>query len=247
MFNAEAYELIHEGRAECRRSVANGAHPSIVAPMRVEIWSDVVCPWCFIGKRRFDNALQHLKDKGITEPIEVVYKSFQLDPTAPVGQAMPVVDAYAKKFGGQERAQQILAHVTKIAAADDIAFNMDIAVRANTLLAHRALHWALLHHGSEKQAEVKERLLEAYFTHGKNIGDLDAIAECVQTSGLNDTDMLEWLNAGGGIDELQADFDGAAMREITAVPSFVIDDRFLIPGAQDVEVFVRALERALTT
>ncbi len=107
--------------------------------MRVEIWSDVVCPWCFIGKRRFDNALQQLKDKGVTEPIEVVYKSFQLDPTAPVDQAMPVVDAYAKKFGGQERAQQILAHVTKIAAADDITFNMEIAVRANTLLAHRAL------------------------------------------------------------------------------------------------------------
>jgi len=215
--------------------------------MRVEIWSDVVCPWCFIGKRRFDNAIQQLKAKGITEEIEVVYKAFQLDPTAPVGQPMPVLDAYAKKFGGQERAQQILSHVTKIAATDGIAFNMDIAVRANTLLAHRALHWMLLHHGTTKQAELKEFLLEAYFTNGKDVGDVDVIAECVRNCGASDTDMLTWLNADGGLQELQADFAGAAMREITAVPSFVIDDRFIIPGAQDVEVFVRALERALTT
>jgi predicted DsbA family dithiol-disulfide isomerase len=215
--------------------------------MRVEIWSDVVCPWCFIGKRRFDNAIQQLKDKGITEDIEIVYKSFQLDPTAPVGQPMPVVDAYAKKFGGQERAQQILSHVTKIAAADGIAFNMDIAVRANTLLAHRALHWMLFHHGTAKQAELKEFLLEAYFTNGKDVGDIDVIAECTRNCGASDSDLRAWLDSGGGLQELQADFAGAAMREITAVPSFVIDDRFIIPGAQDVEVFVRALERALTT
>lgn len=215
--------------------------------MRVEIWSDVVCPWCFIGKRRFDNALQQLKAKGITENIEIVYKAFQLDPTAPVGQPMPVVDAYAKKFGGQERAQQILAHVTKIAAGDGITFNMDIAVRANTLLAHRVLHWVLLHHGSTKQAEVKELFLEAYFTNGQDVGHLDVIAACVRQSGLDESHLLTWLESGGGLQELQEDFAGAAMREITAVPSFVIDDRFIIPGAQDTEVFVRALERALTT
>ncbi len=215
--------------------------------MRVEIWSDVVCPWCFIGKRRFDNAIQQLRDKGITEDIEIVYKSFQLDPTAPVDTPMPVVDAYAKKFGGQERARQILAHVTKIAASDGITFNMDIAVRANTLLAHRALHWVLLHHGSTKQAEVKELLLEAYFTNGQDVGNLDVIAACVHTSGIHESEMVAWLESGGGLQELQEDFAGAAMREITAVPSFVIDDRFLIPGAQDTEVFVRALERAITT
>lgn len=215
--------------------------------MRVEIWSDVVCPWCFIGKRRFDNAIQQLKDRGFTDEIEIVYKSFQLDPTAPVDTPMPVVDAYAKKFGGQERAQQILAHVTKIAAGDDITFNMDIAVRANTLLAHRALHWVLLHHGSTKQAEVKELLLEAYFTNGQDVGHLDVIAHCVRMNGLDESHMKTWLESGGGLQELQDDFAGAALREITAVPSFVIDDRFIIPGAQDTEVFVRALERALTT
>ena len=74
--------------------------------MRVEIWSDVVCPWCFIGKRRFDNAIEVLRQKGITEPIEVVFKAYQLDPSAPVGQPTPVVEGYAKKFGGRERAEQ---------------------------------------------------------------------------------------------------------------------------------------------
>jgi predicted DsbA family dithiol-disulfide isomerase len=183
----------------------------------------------------------------MTESIEVVYKSFQLDPTAPVGQPMPVADAYAKKFGGQERAQQILAHVTSIAAADGITFNMDIAVRANTVLAHRALHWVLTSHGPLLQASMKESLLDAYFSNGQDIGDITVIATCADSLELNSADMLQWLNDGNGLVEVHADFEGAAQREITAVPTFVIDDRFLIPGAQDVEVFVRALERALTT
>ena len=214
--------------------------------MRVEIWSDVVCPWCFIGKRRFDKAVSALRLAGITEPIEIVYKAFQLDPTAPVGDPQPVVDGYAKKFGGRERAEQILHHVTTVAAADDITFNMDIALRANTILAHRALHWSLLHHGPLVQAEFKERLLSAYFTEGLDVGNADTIAFCAHDIGLDGQQLRTWLDGDKGYSEVQADLQGAAAREITAVPSFVIDDRFLIPGAQDVEVFVNVLQRALT-
>ena len=111
--------------------------------MKVEIWSDVVCPWCYIGKRRFEKALDVLREKGVTEPVEVVWRSFQLDPRAPVGAPSPAIDAYARKFGGPDAAVRIIENVTNVAAADGIEFRMDIALRANTLLAHRALHWAL--------------------------------------------------------------------------------------------------------
>ena len=176
----------------------------------------------------------------------MVFKAYQLDPSAPVGQPTPVVEGYAKKFGGRERAEQILNHVTSVAAADDIEFNMDIALRANTILAHRALHWALEHHGAVTQAIFKERLMKAYFTDGLDVGNADVIAQCANEINLDGKTIRAWLDTNEGFDAVQEDLQGAAMREITAVPSFVIDDRFLIPGAQDVDVFVNVLERALT-
>ena len=214
--------------------------------MRVEIWSDVVCPWCFIGKVRFDKAVDALRAKGISEPIDVVFRAFQLDPTAPVDTSTPVVDAYAKKFGGQERAHQILNHVTQVAAADGIEFNMDIALRANTINCHRALHWALENYGSAQQVDFKHRLLRAYFTEGLNVGDCDVIVECAKECGLDSARLDEWLRSGAGFEEVREDLSAAAEREITAVPSFVINDQFLIPGAQDPEVFVNVLERILS-
>ena len=213
--------------------------------MRVEIWSDVVCPWCFIGKRRFEKAIEAIRSKGHTEPIDIVYRAFQLDPTAPVGAPTPVVDAYAKKFGGQERAEQILNHVTKVAAEDDIEFKMNIALRANTIQAHRALHWTLINHGPVVQGQYKETLLLAYFTNGLDVGDSDVLAECASSIGLDGRALRSWLDTGEGMAEVLEDFEAAQARDIMAVPSFVIDNRFLIPGAQDVDVFVNVLERAL--
>lgn len=213
--------------------------------MRVEIWSDVVCPWCFIGKVRFDKAVETLRAKGITEPIDVVFRAFQLDPTAPSGTSAPVVDSYAKKFGGRERAEQILEHVTKVAAADGIEFNMDIALRANTINCHRALHWALTTYDAERQVTLKHRLLRAYFSEGLDVGDTDVIVRCAVECQLDGETLRTWLDSGAGIDEVREDFEAAAMREITAVPSFVINDQFLIPGAQDPEVFVNVIERIL--
>ena len=123
---------------------------------------------------------------------------------------------------------------------------MDIALRANTILAHRALYWALEHHGAITQGVFKERLMKAYFTDGLNVGDADVVAQCAADVNLDGEAIRMWLSTDEGFDAVQEDLQGAAMREITAVPSFVIDDRFLIPGAQDVDVFVNVLERALT-
>lgn len=220
--------------------------PSIVSPMQVEIWSDVVCPWCFIGKVRFDKAIETLRAKGISEPIDVVFKAYQLDPTAPIGAPTPVIESYAKKFGGSERAAQILEHVTNVAAQDGIEFNMDIALRANTIECHRAIHWALSSMGSAQQIQLKERLLKAYFTDGLDVGNKEVIVQCARDCQFDADALAAWLETDAGYAEVKADLEGAAMRDITAVPSFVINDQFLIPGAQDPEVFVNVIEKILS-
>ena len=218
----------------------------IVCSVKIDIWSDVVCPWCYIGKRRFDTAIERLRAKGITEHIEVVYRSYQLDPGAPVADTTPAIDAYAKKFGGRERAVQIINHVTSIAAQDGITFNMDIARRANTILAHRVLHWVLLTHGNDMQARAKEEFLAAYFTHGGDISQIDTLRDALGNISIDTDGLDEWLIGGGGEDEFLTDLRDAQAREITAVPSFVINDQFIIPGAQDIEVFEQVLSKMLS-
>lgn len=216
-----------------------------MAPVRVDVWSDVVCPWCYIGKRRFEKGIELLREQGADPGIEVVYRSFQLDPGAPVGDPVPVRRAYAAKFGGPERADAILDHVTRVAAEEGIEFRMDLALRANTLLAHRALHFAL-GSGPAAQASVKQRLLAAYFTEGADISDPDVVARCAGDAGLDADALREWLAGGGGIAEVAADIAEAGRRDITAVPSFVIDDRFTIPGAQDPATIATILGRMLS-
>ena len=213
--------------------------------MRVEIWSDVVCPWCYIGKRRFEKAVSRLRADGITEPIEVVYRSYQLDPTAPIGSPTPARDAYAKKFGSPEMADQIFAKVTSVAAGEGIEFRMDRALRANTVPSHRALHWALSLHGEQAQSALKERLLAAYFTDGLDVGSADVLARCADETGLPGEELRSWLDTDAGNAEVVADMRGAIEREISAVPTFVIDDRFMVPGAQEVDTFVNVLTRVL--
>jgi len=212
--------------------------------VRVDVWSDVVCPWCYIGKRRFERGLDLLREQGADPGIEVVYRSFQLDPGAPVDDPVPVREAYAAKFGGAARAEAILDHVTRTAAEEGIEFRMDIAVRANTLLAHRALHFARLG-DSDSQGRLKQHLLAAYFTEGRNIADPAVVEDCAVTAGLDAAALREWLAGGGGSTEVAADIAEAGRREITAVPSFVLDDRFTIPGAQDSATFATILGRML--
>ena len=111
----------------------------MVTRLRVEIWSDVVCPWCYIGKRRFERALEALRTGPDPVEIDVVYRAYQLDPTAPKDRATPVVEVYAKKFGGAERAAAIIDHLTRTAAEDDHSFRLELARRATTLRAPRPL------------------------------------------------------------------------------------------------------------
>ena len=217
-----------------------GRNLSAVLPtVSVEIWSDVVCPWCYIGKRRFEKAIDLLRDE---VEFDIAFRPYQLDPTASPGKATPVKEAYAKKFGGPERAAQILQHVTGIAAEEGLEFHMERSLRANTLLAHRLL-W--LAEASGHQYALKERLLKAYFVDGLDVGDPDVLASCAADVGMPADNVVAFLGSTDGVEEVRRQLDLAAQAEITAVPTFVIDGKWAIPGAQDPDTFVNVIHRLL--
>lgn len=210
----------------------------------VEVWSDVVCPWCYIGKRRFEEARRRLADDPtFDQDIEVVYRPYQLDPNAPPGSAMPVSEVYARKFGGPEAAAQIIDHVSGIAAEEGLDFHLDRAVRANTRDAHRLLWWARETGAAGAQDALKERLLRAYFSEGENVGDPEFLAACAGEVGLDVDEARRVLADGTGSTELADALQFAADHEITAVPTYVIDGRWSIPGAQDPDTFVQVMTR----
>ena len=210
----------------------------------VEVWSDVVCPWCYIGKRRFETAAARLADDTeFDHQLEVVYRPFQLDPNAPPGTTMPAAEVYARKFGGADRAAAIIDHVTGIAATEGLEFHLDRAQRANTRDAHRVLWYARQSGPPGAQAALKERLLAAYFTDGSNIADPDLLATEAARAGLDRDDVLRLLAGDEGIAEVTDALAVAAGVGITAVPTYVVDGRWSIPGAQDPDVFVQVLRR----
>ena len=213
--------------------------PHVRPSVTVEIWSDVICPWCYIGKRRFEAAIAELGDE---IDVDIVFRPYQLDPTASPGKAGPVLDAYAKKFGGVERAHEIIDHVTAVAAASGIEFRMDRALRANTFLAHRLL-W--LAQATGHQIALKERLLQAYFIDGLDIGDPDVLATCAAELGLDRDRVRAFLDSDDGVTEVRETLRSAAELEITAVPTFVFDGKWMVPGAQDPDTFVQVLRRVV--
>lgn len=212
--------------------------------LTVEIWSDVVCPWCYIGKRRFDRALEALRTGDDPIEVDVVYRAYQLDPTAPKDRSTPVREGYAKKFGGPERADAIIEHLTRTAAEDGLDFRFDIAERSNTLLAHRLLWWAGTR-DETLQHQLKETLLDAYFVRGLHIGDVDVLAELsAPILGLTPSEVRTFLESDVGVGEVNQELAMAASHGITGVPTYVIAGQWSIPGAQDSDTFERVLRRA---
>jgi predicted DsbA family dithiol-disulfide isomerase len=212
--------------------------------MLVEVWSDVVCPWCYIGKRRFAAALDTLADDPTFDTeIEVVYRPYQLDPKAPPGTTMSVSETYARKFGGPERAAAMIDNITGVAAADGLEFHLERAQRANTRDAHRLLWFAETSGPPGSQAALKEHLLAAYFVEGRNVGDPDELVEIAAAAGLDADEARAFLAGDGGQAEVAEALAFASEAGITAVPTYVIDGRWSIPGAQDPAVFVQVLQR----
>lgn len=210
------------------------------ATLRVEIWSDVICPWCYIGKTRFDRAIERLGDE-VT--LDVVYRAYQLDPSARPGVTEPVSEAYARKFGGPDQAEQVISRVTSAAREDGIDMRLDRALRANTVLAHRLVWWASTPECPVDQSAVQDRLMRAYFTEGDDIGDPRRLAELLAELGVDPASTVDFLNGEGGIAEVAQEIERAGEHGISAVPTFVVDGRWAIPGAQDVETFERVLRR----
>ncbi len=216
----------------------------MVTKLSVEIWSDVVCPWCYIGKRRFDQALVNLRAGDDPVEIEVVYRAYQLDPTAPKDRSTPVTETYAKKFGGPERATAIIDHLTRTAAEDGLDFHMDIARRSNTLLAHRLL-WMAGRISESTQCDLKEALLDAYFVKGRHIGDSDELAAiAAPILDVPIAEILDFLGSDAGVGDVNEELARAASHGITGVPTYVIGGQWAIPGAQDTATFERVLRRA---
>jgi predicted DsbA family dithiol-disulfide isomerase len=203
----------------------------------VEIWSDVVCPWCYIGKRRFERALADFE-----QPVDIVWRSFQLDPEAPVREDGGFAESFAARKGLEVgHVRSMFTHVTEVAAGEGLAYDFDRVHGANTFDAHRLLHLAA---AQGRQGELKERLLRAYFTEGEWIGDRAVLARLASEVGLDEAEARRALEDGAYADEVHADIQTARSFGISGVPFFVFDRTFGVSGAQPVEVFTRALEAA---
>lgn len=207
--------------------------------MQVEIWSDVVCPWCYIGKRNFEAALEDFEHR---DQVEVTWRSYELQPNAPAEREGDYASRLARKYGvGQGEAKAMLARMTSAAANAGLEFNFDRLRPGNTFDAHR-----LIHLGAARgiQDAVKERLLRATFTEGEPIGLHDTLVKLAVDTGLDETEVRAMLESDTYADEVRADEQLASELEITAVPFFVIDRKFGIPGAQAPETMLAALQRA---
>ena len=204
--------------------------------MRIDVWSDIVCPWCFLGHRRFHAALARVPEL----TVDVRWRAFELDPHAP-REPQDLVAVLERKYGPGAHAR-MTERLTALGAAEGIDYRFDLARRVNTFDAHRVVAWSATQpHG---QDPVIEALFAAYFTRGADVGDPDTLAAIVQGIG-GDGDGARAVVIGDGFaDEVRDDEALAREHEITGVPAVLVAERMLIPGAQDVDTFERVLRRA---
>jgi predicted DsbA family dithiol-disulfide isomerase len=207
--------------------------------MRVEIWSDVVCPWCYIGKRRFEEALASFPHR---DQVEVIWRAFELDPQAPAERIGDYAEMLATKYGVPvDQGQQMIDNMTAAAAGDGLDFRFDRARVGNTFDAHRLLHLAGEH---GVQDAVKERLLRATFTEGEPIGDAETLVRLVAEAGLDAEEARTVLAEGRFADDVRAEELDAQRLGITGVPFFVVDRTYGVSGAQPADVLRQVLDKA---
>lgn len=206
--------------------------------MLVEIYSDIVCPWCYIGQHQFAEALDR---SPYGDQIETTWRAFQLDPRAPA-EPVSLFHAYSRKFGGDERAEAIIARITGAAAGVGLELRLDQALRVNTFDAHR-LVWSA--HDTDLQWALERRLMEAYFVEGGNVADHATLIDIADEIGLDPIEVERFLTSTAGAAEVLAEITGAMDRDVTAVPTFFFASQVGVPGAQDVETFERIIDRAV--
>ena len=207
--------------------------------MDVEIWSDVVCPWCYVGKRQFEEALGRF---GHADQVTVSWRSFELDPTSPRVVGMSMDRILEHKYGmSAEQARAANQQMTTMAAGVGLEYHLDQVQAGNTFDAHRLLHLAATHGRGDA---LKERLLAAYFTEGRSVGDHTVLAELAVEVGLDPTQVDETLAGEAFAADVRADEARATALGATGVPFFVIDETYGVAGAQGSDVLLGALERA---
>jgi predicted DsbA family dithiol-disulfide isomerase len=209
--------------------------------MEIEIWSDVVCPWCYIGKRRFERALAAFDHRG---EVNVIWRSFQLDPSAPATTEGDPVERLAAKYGmSRAAAEAAQARVTANAATEGLDFHLDRARSGNTFDAHRLIHYA---HSVGRQDALKERLMAGYFVEGAAIGEQDVLTRLAVDTGLDETAVRDVLAGDAYGDDVRHDEFEARQLGITGVPFFVLDRAYGVSGAQPSELILGAMQQAWT-
>lgn len=206
--------------------------PDMTDAIKIDVWSDIACPWCYIGKRRLEQALAAYEGE-----VTLRYRPFQLDPS-PVPEPRPLVEGLGAKFGGAERARQMFAHVTEVAAGAGLKLDFDRAVTANTFDAHRLIRYA---NDRGRAAETIEALFQAYFTDGVDVGSRDALATVAAAVGLDEHEAREFLYSDAGVAEVGAELAAARDLGVTSVPTFVLAGKYAVSGAQEPETLLAAL------
>ncbi|MDV6301898.1 MULTISPECIES: DsbA family oxidoreductase [Rhodococcus] len=208
--------------------------------VKVDIWSDIACPWCFVGKRRFEAGAAEFTAGG--GALEVEFHSFELAPDTPVDFDGSEVD-FLVSHKGMPAAQvtQMLAQMTELAAGEGLTYDFDAVQHTNTVKAHELLHFAK---SKGKQVEMKERLLAAYFEEGRHVGRTDDLADLAAEIGLDRDEAARALKSEEFLPAVHADKEQAIAYGISGVPFFVIDGRLGVSGAQEPSVFVDVLQKA---
>ena len=205
--------------------------------MEVEIWSDIVCPWCYIGKRHFEAALAQF---GHADQVRVTWRSFELDPNAPLSQEGDRAERLAAKYNVTvEHAREMEAHVTAVAANDGLEYRLDITQSANSFDAHRLIHLAA---EFGLQDAMKERLMRAYFTEGRLISDHETLAALADELGIPAAATIELLSTDKYTDAVRAEEELARGFGLSGVPTFVVDRKIAVSGAQPAETLVKLLD-----
>jgi predicted DsbA family dithiol-disulfide isomerase len=212
-------------------------------PIKVDIWSDVACPWCYIGKRKLEHAIDAFTAEGSQTPIQVDYHSFLLNPDMPVDYEGSQTD-YLAEHKGMPRDQVIsmTERLKGIAAAVGLNYDMEHMHMTNTVLAHQLLHYAKT---QGKQVQMKERIMSAHFVEALHVARIDVLAQLAADIGLDRAEVMRVLESGEFIPAFEADVEQARAYGISGVPFFVIDGKYGVSGAQNAEVFVGAFNQVL--
>jgi predicted DsbA family dithiol-disulfide isomerase len=213
----------------------------VTEPLTIDVWSDIACPWCYIGKRNLEKGLAAASAGDDAPDVEVVFHSFELSPDTPVDFDGDEIDFLAGHKGmPREQVQQMLERVTGVAADAGLDYRFDILQHTNTVKAHELLHFAK---EQGRQHEMAERLMAGYFTEGRHVGRVDDLVALAGEVGLDEGAARDALESGRHLDDVRADQAQAAAYGINGVPFFVIDGKYGVSGAQPPEAFAQIVRQ----